>query len=191
MHKTEDLRVIKTKNALHNAFFAMLSEMDIEDITINSLCDRAGIRRATFYKHFNDKIDFMTYIIKNVRFSFDAKFNDTNESNCISVDYYVKYMQAVVNFLIEHEQAIAKILGSSMRSVFIETFIYQNHQDTHARLERSVSDGLAISASSKAVAGMIVGGVFVNVIHWFENRDTVSSEDMIKEVSHLITALFK
>ena len=191
MHKTEDLRVIKTKNALHNAFFAMLSEMDIEDITINSLCDRAGIRRATFYKHFNDKIDFMTYIIKNVRFSFDAKFNDTNESSCISVDYYVKYMQAVVNFLIEHEQAIAKILGSSMRSVFIETFIYQNHQDTHARLERSVADGLAISASSKSVAGMIVGGVFVNVIHWFENRDTVSSEDMIKEVSHLITALFK
>ena len=190
MARTEDLRVIKTKNALHNAFFAMLSEMELEDITINNLCDRAGIRRATFYKHFDDKIDFITYIIKDVRVSFDSAFNNGNDAQ-LSVEYYVKYTQAVVAFLSRHEQAIAKILASSMRSVFIETFIYQNHLDTMARLERSVSNGLVITASPKSVAGMIVGGVFVNVINWFEHRDTYLAEDMIKDVSKLIEILLK
>ena len=188
--RKEDLRVVKTKSALHRAFFDMLAESELDDITINNLCDRAGIRRATFYKHFNDKLDFITYIIKDVRASFDAEFNQDEDAQ-LNVEYYVNYTKAIVSFLNEHETAIAKILASPMRSVFLETFIYENHHDTIARLERSVEEGLVISSSLKAVAGMIVGGVFVNTINWFEHRDTTSSDDMIKEVSKLIEMLLK
>ncbi len=48
----EDLRVRKTRKAIHNAFKAMICEMDYEQITIKELAQRAQINRKTFYLHY-------------------------------------------------------------------------------------------------------------------------------------------
>ena len=50
--KKEDLRVKKTKEAIRNAFKAMICEMDYEQITIKELTQRAQINRKTFYLHY-------------------------------------------------------------------------------------------------------------------------------------------
>lgn len=51
-HKT-DLRVIRTKKAIRDAFCAMIMEMDYPDITIKELTQRAMINRNTFYLHYS------------------------------------------------------------------------------------------------------------------------------------------
>ena len=50
--KKTDLRVIRTKKAIRDAFCAMIMEMDFEDITIKELTRRAMINRNTFYLHY-------------------------------------------------------------------------------------------------------------------------------------------
>ena len=50
-----DLRIKKTYRALFEAFTELLEEHRFEDVTVAMLCDRAMIRRTTFYKHFRDK----------------------------------------------------------------------------------------------------------------------------------------
>ena len=186
MSKAEDLRVIKTRAALQNAFFAMLNETSIEDITINDLCERACIRRATFYKHFADKLDFITYIIKDIRMSFDASFTPLAPTSGPTIEYYVKYAEAVMDFMIKRETAITKILASPMRSVFIEIFMQQNYLDMCERLELSAKGGLLLSVSNEAASCMIVGGVAVNLLRWFEHRDLVSSKVMLDEITQLV-----
>lgn len=52
-NKKEDLRVRKTKEAIHNTFKAMICEMDYEQITIKELTQRAQINRKTFYLHYS------------------------------------------------------------------------------------------------------------------------------------------
>ena len=52
-NKKEDLRVRKTKEAIHNTFKAMICEMDYEQITIKELTPRAQINRKTFYLHYS------------------------------------------------------------------------------------------------------------------------------------------
>lgn len=52
-NKKEDLRVRKTKEAIHNTFKAMICEIDYEQITIKELTQRAQINRKTFYLHYN------------------------------------------------------------------------------------------------------------------------------------------
>ena len=54
--KENDLRVIKTKKAIRDAFCEMIMEMDYHDITIKELAGRALINRNTFYLHY-DSID--------------------------------------------------------------------------------------------------------------------------------------
>ena len=189
--KTEDLRVVKTKNALHNAFFAMLTEMSIEDITINALCDRANVRRATFYKHFSDKIDFITYIIKEIRRTFDVEFIKTNPNLSSTVTYYIKYIESVMNFMKDRENAIAKILNSPMRSAFIEIFMQQNYLDTFNHLKIGVSNGLTVVASLECITSMLVGGISITILRWFENREAESINDTVAEISKLVSAIIK
>lgn len=52
--KNEDLRVMKTEQAILSTFKDMICEMDYEQITIKELCQRAMINRKTFYLHYQD-----------------------------------------------------------------------------------------------------------------------------------------
>ncbi|MBR6323031.1 MAG: TetR/AcrR family transcriptional regulator [Lachnospiraceae bacterium] len=49
---SEDLRVVKTQQAIRRAFEELLTEMDYEKITVKLLCERAMINRKTFYAHY-------------------------------------------------------------------------------------------------------------------------------------------
>ena len=51
-HKPVDKRTIKTKKTIRHAFVQLLSEKDLNDITIRELADKADINRKTFYRHY-------------------------------------------------------------------------------------------------------------------------------------------
>ena len=55
MEKKLDLRVQKTRAALTSSLYSLLCEKGLNEITVTELCDRAMVRKATFYKHFADK----------------------------------------------------------------------------------------------------------------------------------------
>ena len=57
--KKEDLRVRKTREAIHNAFKEMICEMDYDQITIKELTQRAQINRKTFYLHYASLDDLL------------------------------------------------------------------------------------------------------------------------------------
>ena len=48
----EDLRVIRTRKLLSTALFDLMAEKDFSQITVNDICEKAMVRRATFYNHF-------------------------------------------------------------------------------------------------------------------------------------------
>ncbi len=55
----EDLRVIRTKEAIRKTFEEMICEMDYEQITIKELAERARINRKTFYLHYDSLDDLL------------------------------------------------------------------------------------------------------------------------------------
>jgi len=50
-----DLRVVKTKQALHNALLTLLSDKPLENISIAEICRVAKVNRGTFYLHYEQK----------------------------------------------------------------------------------------------------------------------------------------
>lgn len=59
-----DLRIQKTYKSLIENFEGLLNEKEFEKISVTEICDAAMIRRPTFYQHFLDKYDFLTFFIK-------------------------------------------------------------------------------------------------------------------------------
>jgi AcrR family transcriptional regulator len=52
LERKTDLRVLKTREAIKNAFREMVCEMDADEITVKELSERAMIHRKTFYLHY-------------------------------------------------------------------------------------------------------------------------------------------
>jgi len=55
----QDLRVVKTLDAIRNAFEAMICEMDYGKITVTGLCERARINKKTFYRYYETLDDLL------------------------------------------------------------------------------------------------------------------------------------
>ena len=53
-NRSKDLRVIKTKRAIMQAFNELLKEKSLDKITVTELAQRAEINKGTFYLHYTD-----------------------------------------------------------------------------------------------------------------------------------------
>ncbi len=63
----KDLRIVKTQQALTESLKSLFLEKPLTEITVNELCKRAMVRRATFYKHFGDKYELLTFTLKQMQ----------------------------------------------------------------------------------------------------------------------------
>ena len=118
MEEKMDLRIQKTYLALHNAFTEILEEKRFDEMTVNELCDRAMIRRTTFYKHFADKYEYFSFYIREITSTFqDRLAPDVAEDE---VNAYLLHMsREMVRFLQQHEKLVRNIRTSSMFPVLL------------------------------------------------------------------------
>ncbi len=186
MIKKEDLRIKKTKNALFNAFFSMMESMTFEEVTVNELCERAEIRRATFYKHYSDKLDFLNAVTKQLRVQFDSLRwrGDVSAS-----EYYVAYAKRIVAFLAEHENVVDNLMRSDLMPTIINVITEQNYIDTAERLKRSKAGGVRLKASAEVTAMMCSGGVAHIILHWLSEGKKKSSDELAEEIGILVSQL--
>lgn len=71
--KNEDLRVIKTREAIHSAFKQMICDMDYDEITIKELTQRAQINRKTFYLHYGSLDDLLEELQQEIAENFISR----------------------------------------------------------------------------------------------------------------------
>lgn len=188
--RKEDIRIVKTRKALTDAFFDMLTEMPLDEVTVNDLCERADVRRATFYKHFKDKMDFITYLIKDIRARFDREVWQADLKTTITKEYYIQYAEAIITYLLERDAAIKNIIDSPVHSAFFDLFLHENYEDTVRRLEASEECGVPLIAPPKIMASMIVAGIAHPIIKWFDSDERCSVDDLLRYIYRFIEKMF-
>ena len=57
-----DLRIIKTKHQICQAYLALRNQYAPEKIKVKDICERAKINKTTFYKHYVDALDLANEI---------------------------------------------------------------------------------------------------------------------------------
>jgi len=60
----EDLRVLRTRKLLYEAFLELFSKKGFRSLTVGEITDQAMVNRATFYAHFADKYALFEYAIR-------------------------------------------------------------------------------------------------------------------------------
>ena len=186
--KREDFRITKTKNALIEAFTALILEKKFENITVNELCDRAEVRRATFYKHFTDKFDFLMFVIKMHREKFDKNIW-MREKPDVTMDYYIQYVDAFLSNLERESNLIDSILKSNISHTIIQMLVEQNFLDTKDKIDESLAEGLEISMSSETASALITGGLALAITRWLTSENRIPKDELVKDVAKAINAV--
>ncbi len=183
----EDLRVRKTKKALSDAFIALLKEKHFEQITINELCERAEIRRATFYKHYTDKLNFLACFTRSLRDNFELNFWSTEKSEN-TADYSIEYVKKAIEYLDNNSELVENILKSDLFPTMMTIITEQNYRDTKQRLEKSVAAGMKLHASVETSAAMFTGGVATSIYIWLLSGKKKAAAELAYEIGNMIKA---
>jgi len=71
-----DLRVIKTKKNIRDAFLELRKKHSLDEIKVNTLCEMAMINKTTFYNHYQDIYELSEELEAEVLDSFFDNFKD-------------------------------------------------------------------------------------------------------------------
>ena len=182
-----DLRVQKTYLALLNAFTARLEEKRFENITVGEICSRAMVRRATFYKHFNDKYEFFAFAIRHVRETFRPGTQCEGQPAPRSGSY-IQILQDILDFLDENEARVRSVLKSEAFPILTDILSEQVYWDVAACMQEDIQKGIVLPSSSELTAQAYTGMLTSVAKWWFLNRKKISKEDVIQQAAALFPA---
>lgn len=187
MDKTMDLRVYKTRKALCETFLELMNEKSFDDITINELCERAFVRRATFYKHFMDKYDFFSYFIRYYRAEYIGDIAKNIEDSAPG-SYCLYCFECLLTFVNENRTLIDNVLKSNMLSVIIDIF----SDEIYAHMLELIQSNRLIDEQSnlspEILSSFYSGGIIRVMYQWLKSPDRISEEELKKNMRTLMNA---
>lgn len=146
--RPKDIRVIKTRKTLRQAFLRLSQSSDFDQITIESLCQEAMVRRTTFYRHFHDKYDFLGHVLQSL---LDQIQSDLLPSyNALpAADYYYQLSVHILEMIQDHSHFFYSLFHSRYHDlvnqeviqriqIIINREIPQRHQVNSANSHRDI-----------------------------------------------------
>lgn len=193
MSEKQDFRITRTKKLLCNAFSELIRIEKIEDISINQLCDKAMIRRATFYNHFNDKLDFISFYVRYLYDSIMTEYIKKNESltnHQNPVDYLEYVFNITVDLISQQMQAIQSMINSSIFHSFLEVFSDELQRDIYLYLARQKENGLLTELPINITASYCAGGIIHSLRYWLLHPQEVTSAEIKESYKKILERFF-
>ncbi len=187
MQKKLDLRIVKTYAKLRESLAEMMREMTFDEITVYDLCIRAKIRRATFYKHFSDKYDFLARVLSTMQDEISEKL-DKIEACENPIEYYTLYVKEIIDYLITNSR-LSELIMKSEEFPAILNVIMKGTKTAFVRdLKRDMEKGVRLPADVETVALFLNGGLVALVVERL-HKGTIDEDDILDKVRCLLKSV--
>ena len=184
--KKFDLRIQKTYKLLTDAAMELLKEKDFNDITVRELCDKAMVRPATFYKHFGDKYEFFTFVIKGMVQEFHEK-----SKSLLDEEHPAQYEAAMVDqtllFVEEHKQLITHTIQGSISHILLDLISEQVYLDAFTELRKGQDNNLNLSVEADRMAAILTGALSYTLKWWIMQDFKPERQVIVKDFEKLLT----
>ncbi|MBQ1477484.1 MAG: TetR/AcrR family transcriptional regulator [Erysipelotrichaceae bacterium] len=105
----DNQRITLSKRLLKEALLSFLKEKQLIDISIKELCDRSGVNRSTFYRHYDNLSDLLSEIIEEIF----GMLTRTNEISFQDPDNAQNYIAEAILFFRDHHEYDPLFFGNS------------------------------------------------------------------------------
>lgn len=180
---SDDVRARRSRDELAWALIALMREASYDDITVQHICERAGIGRSTFYSHFADKDDlFVRHIV------VFAEWMGQRLSWNAAADSY----RFDLRFLLDHVRDMRPVVDSLVRSRKVEliTRVWQNHFALgFERCIVQVRRDDAYPIDARLLAQHIAGTVINLMRWWLDHHGAIDAAQMDEQFHRMIANL--
>lgn len=188
MSKKIDLRIMKTHEKLREALADMMSEMTFDEITVFDLCAKAQIRRATFYKHFNDKYDFLSYIVRLVQDSLAEKVSASFDLST-PVEYLSCYVKQIIEYFDSRDKILTNIFGSSTYASMYNIITDGTYFSLVENLQAAVEKGFILPCDVEFAARFINGGLAYLLVDFLKHR-RITEDELLSKCKQILEKIF-
>jgi AcrR family transcriptional regulator len=181
-----DLRVIRTRKMIKDAFLDLIEEKGYESITVKDIAEKAFINRKTFYFHFKDKTFLFNEIIKD---SLDLMLANTQYEKITSEETHVSIDLGIeIRYFLRNISKNKKLFSI----LFNDASNYEVNAQMNSLLQSQIVDNLVDRANysplvPKELLSQSITSLIMVALKWWINQSTYSEEEVVQILLRLIT----
>lgn len=170
-----DLRMVKTRAQIKNAFLSLRERMMPDKIKVKDLCELAMINKTTFYNHYSDTDELSREIDDN---AIDMVLSEFSEQKKILVDPRA-YVVGLFTALERQSSNLSRVFRGKQEVLC--TKLEERLRAAHLDLENSPEENMKVSFA--------IGGVVHVVRDYLLSGTKYSIEQLIDSTARLFELL--
>ena len=179
-----DLRQRKTRKLLVEALAQLLEEKSFQELSVTDICRRAMVHRTTFYAHFNDKRELLSYLLSQL----EQECVETclpKEEMTSPKDYFLTAAKNTLEFFQNRRSLYLACLNSGMEAE-VHVLSDRAAQELCLQLSRPAFRDAAPEVDPQIAARFYIGAVLALIRWWLTSDAPVSQETLLSNLSHFI-----
>lgn len=179
-----DPRQRKTRALLVKALAELMEERPFSELSVVDICSRAMVHRTTFYAHFNDKRELLSYLLSQL----ERECVETclpKEEMTSPKEYFLTAVKNALGFFQDRRSLYLACLNSGMEAE-VHVLSGRAAQELCRRLSQPAFRDAAPEVDPQIAARFYIGAVLALIRWWLTNDDPVPQETLLSNLSHFI-----
>ena len=179
-----DPRQRKTRALLVKALAELMEERPFSELSVVDICSRAMVHRTTFYAHFNDKRELLSYLLSQL----ERECVETclpKEEMTSPKEYFLPAVKNALGFFQDRRSLYLACLNSGMEAE-VHVLSDRAAQELCRRLSQPAFRDAAPEVDPQIAARFYIGAVLALIRWWLTNDDPVPQETLLSNLSHFI-----
>ena len=179
-----DPRQRKTRALLVKALAELMEERPFSELSVVDICSRAMVHRTTFYAHFNDKRELLSYLLSQL----ERECVETclpKEEMTSPKEYFLTAVKNPLGFFQDRRSLYLACLNSGMEAE-VHVLSDRAAQELCRRLSQPAFRDAAPEVDPQIAARFYIGAVLALIRWWLTNDDPVPQETLLSNLSHFI-----
>lgn len=179
----EDMRVVRTRKMLCKALMDLLQTTPFDKLSVNDICERAEVHRATFYNHFSDKNDLLNFALDDLQEElFEKCIENRNFSS--QKEMYMALVECVMDFMSQRREKLKLIFNNSVDKISILVSTTLRRSIRYLLGKNKCKQDFAIPID--IIVDFYTGGIGMIGLNWLESENPHSKEEMLKSFDILL-----
>jgi len=177
-----DLRIVKTKNNIHQALLNLLKNKSLSQIKVTELCKEASINRGTFYFHYEEIGDIFKELFEEIMLDLKDSYNEPyRHITVLDVEKLDPKTVGLFHHVKKYEQFYRIVLSREVSTTYYYMLfdeIRSNFMSDKNTLVRGAVNEYFYSYTANAFIGLI--------IEWYRRDFQESVDEMNVQLLNIV-----
>lgn len=160
----------ETKQILVNALLDALTVKPFGKISVNELCKSSGISRSTFYLHFKDKYELLSFCLNEIYKELNLVMENRSPKD---------FLMVMLTQCQKNEQIFYNIFRYELNEELLDIFYQFFSKYLIQLLEEKRAKGVLLPGPVDSVAAFYIGGLTSMTLLWIKSNYKMPKETLV------------